>query len=53
MLLDVADALIVEGLDFEQRERFEEEFTRALGGTEGDADQASRRAYALAHGEQR
>lgn len=52
MLLDTAYALIVEGLDPDQRQRFDEELGKATGG-EDRADEVARRAYALAHGEQR
>jgi hypothetical protein len=51
-VLDVAYALIVEGMTPDQRA----EFDRLLAAETGEADSADtaqRRAYALAHGEQR
>lgn len=53
MTLDVAYALITEGMTFEQRDKFDSEVA-ALAGTTGsstDAEMAQRRAYALAEGE--
>jgi hypothetical protein len=48
LLLDVAYALLTEGMDAEQRTEFGRIMAEETAGT---ADQARRRAYALEHGE--
>lgn len=53
MLLDVAYALITEGMTVEQREHFDRELVKATttGSSTTGAEMAQRRAYALAEGE--
>lgn len=51
-MLDVAYALITEGMTAEQREEFDRLLTQEAGGAD-TAETMQRRAYALAHGEQR
>ena len=52
-MLDVAEALVTEGMTFEQREEFNRLLDAQLAGTGGGGrvEAAQRRAYALAHGE--
>lgn len=52
MLLDVAYALITEGMDIEQREHFDRELAaKTSAGSSTGAEMAQRRAFALAQGQ--